>query len=128
MQIIWFALFLLVSHFFAMQIFRLTTYHRYFTRSLPLLAAYAALVGWLLYRFHLHAFFLWQVAIVSVWLFLISRSNARQSEDMLSASGQDADAVRLMATSTGNSKKYFAYSSFVYVLVFSASFLWAFNT
>ena len=41
--------FFLGSHFILMQIFKLTTYHAYFFKALPLLIAYSALVGWLLY-------------------------------------------------------------------------------
>ena len=128
MAVVWFLLFLFASHFFVLQIFRLTTYHKYFFRALPLLIAYSALIGWLLYRFQLHAFFLWQVAIVSVWLFVLARRNSQQGQAMLDASGHDADQVRLIAHSVGESKQFFAYSSFVYVMVFSAAFLWAYNT
>ncbi|KAA2284139.1 hypothetical protein [Arenimonas fontis] len=128
MAIVWFIIFLFVSHFFALQIFRLTTYHKYFLPALPLLVAYSALVGWLLYKFQLHAFFLWQVAIVSVWLFVLARRNSRQAQAMLHAAGSDGDRVRFLAESIGKTKQFFAYSSFVYVLVFAAAFLWAYNT
>ena len=128
MAIVWFIIFLFVSHFFALQIFRLTTYHKYFLPALPLLVAYSALVGWLLYKLELQAFFLWQVAIVSVWLFVISRRNSRQAQAMLQVAGSDGDQVRFLAESVSRTKQFYAYSSFVYVLVFSATFLWAFNS
>jgi hypothetical protein len=127
MAIVWFTIFLFVSHFFALQIFRLTTYHKYFLPALPLLVVYSALVGWLLCKFQLHAFFLWQVAIISAWLFVVARRNSRQAQAILYAAGSDGEKVRLLAESVGKTKQFFAYSSFVYVLVFSAAFLCACN-
>lgn len=128
MQIIWFIIFLFASHFFALQIFRLSTYHRYFLPALPLLIGYSALVGWLLYKFQLHAFFLWHLGVVAIWLFVIARRNSRQAQLLLHIAGQDADRVRLMADSAAKTRQFYAYSSFVYLGVFSASFVWAYNT
>ena len=45
MQILAFAIFLLISHFLLTQIFKITTYHNYFLKALPLLVGYSALVG-----------------------------------------------------------------------------------
>lgn len=128
MQIIWFIIFLFASHFFALQIFRLSTYHRYFLPALPLLIGYSALVGWLLYKLQLHAFFLWHIGVVAIWLFVIARRNSRQAQLMLHIAGQDADRVRLMADSAAKTSQFYVYSSLVYLGVFSASFLWAYNT
>ena len=58
MHILGFLAFLAVSHFVLMQIFRLTTYHAYFLKGLPLLIGYGALIGFLLYTLDMHAFFL----------------------------------------------------------------------
>src|SRR5690606_14723629 len=104
MQIVWFICFLFMSHFIALQIFRFSTYHRYFLPTLPLLVGYSALVGWLLYKFQLHAFFLWQLAIVAIWLFVLARRNSRQAQTMLLLAGQDADRVRLIAESSAKTK------------------------
>ena|SRR5690606_1592729 len=128
MQIVWFVIFLFVSHFLALQIFRFTTYHRYFLLALPVLVGYSALLGWLLYKFQLHAFFLWQLVIVAVWLFALSRRNSKQAQAMLYAAGQDGDQVRFIADSTAKTRQFYAYSCFVYLGVFSAAFLWAYNT
>lgn len=78
MQIIGFLVFLLVSHLILMPIFLLATYHAYFLRALPLLICYSMLVGWLLYALDFHAFFLWQVVLVSGWLFVISKKQQKE--------------------------------------------------
>ena len=66
MQILGFAVFLVVSHFGVMQIFRLTTYHALFWKALPLLIIYGAGVAWALFALDMHAFFLWQLILVEV--------------------------------------------------------------
>lgn len=128
MQILAFAIFLLISHFLLMQIFKITTYHNYFLRALPLLVGYSALVGWLLYSLELHAFFLWQVVLASGWLFLLSRKQAKHTEAMIDFAGEDAEKVRFVASSVSKTRQYYAYSSLIYIIVFSATYLWLINT
>ena len=127
MEIIKFAVFLLFSQFILMQIFRLTTYHAYFWKTLPVLLVYSALVGYFLFAFDLHEFFLWQVVIASVWLFLISRKQRKTANIMLAAAGDDADTVRLIAMSAAKTSSYYTYSSFVYVVGFSLMYLALYN-
>lgn len=127
MQIAFFAAFLVASHLLLMQVFRLTTYHRYFLPALPLLATYAALVGWALYAFDFHAFFVWQVVIASGWLFVIGRSQATQGRAMIAAAGADANAVRILSKSAQFTLQYYAYSACIYIAVMSATYLWLFN-
>lgn len=127
MEIIKFVVFFLISQFFVLKIFRLTTYHRYFLPALPLLVGYSALVGWLLYKLGLYEFFIWQIAIVTATLFVIARRNSSQARIMLQSAGSDADRVRFIAESTAKTKQYFVYSSFVYIFVFSTAFLWIYN-
>lgn len=128
MQILAFLVFLVVSHFLLMQVFRLTTYHAYFWKALPLLVGYSILVGWLLFIWKLHQFFLWQVVLASVWLFIIARKQAKIADAMLQIANDDADSVRFMALSALKTKQYYAYSSFIYVVCFSVTYLWLFNT
>lgn len=110
-----------------MQIFRLTTYHAYFWKALPVLLAYSALVGYLLFAFALHKFFFWQVVLASAWLFSIGRKQRKSAEAMLLSAGEDADAVRLVAMSTAKTNSYYAYSSFIYVVGFSLVYLAMYN-
>jgi len=128
MEIIGFLLFLVLSHFGVMQVFQLTTYHRYFWPSLPLLIAYSALVGWALFALKMHAFFLWQLILASVWLFIVGRKQSKTAEAMLHFAGDDVDAVRLMAASTARTSAYYTASSIVYVIGFSIMYLWLYNT
>lgn len=127
MQVLGFLVFLVTSHFGVLQIFRLTTYHAYFWKALPILVAYSALAGWLLYVLELHPFFLWQVALASVWLFVIGRKQGSVASAMLQMAGDDAEAVRFAAESTRRTSRYYAYSSFVYVTVFSLTYVWLYN-
>lgn len=111
-----------------MQVFRLTTYHRYFWRSLPLLVGYAAVVGWALYALDMHAFFLWQLALASVWLFVVGKKQSKAAAAMLQLAGDDAEAVRFMATSASRTTAYYTASSIVYVIGISITYLWLYNT
>lgn len=128
MQILAFAAFLVVSHFLLMQIFRLTTYHAYFWKAVPLLVGYSALVGWLFYAWKLHQFFLWQLVLASVWLFVVARKQNKSTEAMLQMAGDNADSVRFMASSMTKTSQYYAYSSFIYVIGFSITYLWLYNS
>lgn len=128
MQILGFIVFLIVSHFGVMQIFRLTTYHAYFWKALPLLILYGAGVAWALFALEMHPFFLWQLILASIWLFVIGRKQTKMAEAMLSMAGEDADSVRSMAASTAKTSRYYTYSSFVYVAVFSGIYIWLYNT
>ena len=127
MQILAFLAFLVMSHFLLMQVFRLTTHHAYFWKALPLLVGYSALVGWLLYAWQLHQFFLWQVALASVWLFVIARKQTKIAAATLQLADGDADSVRFMASSASKTKQYYAYSSFIYIAGFSVTYLWLYN-
>src|SRR3989304_4955455 len=62
MLVLSYVLFLLVSYFLVLQIFRLTTYHRYFFRVLPLLLAYSVLIGYAMYFITpIHGFWFTQI-------------------------------------------------------------------
>ena len=128
MPILSFIIFLVISHFLVMQIFRLTTYHAYFWKALPLLAIYSAAVAWLFFTLIMQGFFLWQVVLESIWLFVVGRQQSRMAKAMLSLAGDDADDVRSMAESTSNTSRYFAYCSFLYVAIFASVYLWLLNT
>lgn len=128
MQIIGFIVFLVISHFGVLQIFRLTTYHAYFWKSVPLLVVYGAGVAWALYELEMHPFFLWQLVLSSVWLFVVGRKQSKLADAMLSIPEENADTVRLLAQSTANSSRYYTYSSFIYIIVFACTYIWLYNT
>ena len=127
MQILGFIVFLSVSHFGVLQIFRLTTYHAFFWKALPLLIFYGAGVAWVLFVLDMHRFFLWQVIFASVWLFVIGRKQSQVAEAMLSTA-DDAELMRQMAVSTAKTSSYYSYSSFIYIAVFAATYIWLYNS
>jgi hypothetical protein len=81
----------------------------------------------MLYALGLHQFFLWQVVLASVWLFVIGRKQGRLAGAMLQIAGDDADAVRFAAECTRRTSRYYGYSSFVYVIVFALTYMWLYN-
>ncbi|ALA57213.1 hypothetical protein NITMOv2_0777 [Nitrospira moscoviensis] len=81
------------------------------------------LVGWLLYALDFHAFFLWQIVLVSGWLFVISKKQQKEFEAMLALAGNDAITVRFTASSVSKTRQYYAYSSFIYIV----TYLWLIN-
>lgn len=110
-----------------MQVFRLSTYHAYFWKSLPLLVALSALIGWLLFYLRLHEFFIWYIVLESVWLYMLARKQNTAMEAMLGMAGNDADLVRGMAVSTSKTKTYYALSSFIHIFGVSATYLYFYN-
>jgi hypothetical protein len=128
MQVLIFLAFLLVSHFLLMQVFRLTTYHAYFWKALPLLLAYSATVGGLLYSLKLHQFFLWQVGLASAWLFVVGRRQSKSAQAMLALAGNDAAAVRFMSASALRTSAFYLYSCVIYVVGLSIVYIWLYNT
>lgn len=127
MEIIGFIIFFAFSHFGAMQVFRLTTYHKHFWPSLPLLIGYAALVAWLLFTLEMHSFFLWQLFLAAVCLILVGKSQGKSMRRMLELAGGNADEVRFMASSAAKTNAYYTISSIVYLVVFAAVYLWLYN-
>ena len=127
MELIGFFVFLLVSHLLLMQIFRFSTYHAFFWKASPVLVIYGAAVAFLLFKLGMHAFFLWQLVLASVWLFVIGRKQTSSARALLSASGDDADYVKLMAESTAQTSRYYAYSSFLYIASFAVVYIWLYN-
>lgn len=126
-QLLEFSLFLMLSHLGLMQVFRLTTYHAYFWKALPLLLFYSAGVAWLLFFLNMHPFFLWQFVLASVWLFVLGRKQRKTAEAMLSGSGNNADFVKLMAASNAKTSSHYTYSSLIYIFVFVVVYVWLYN-
>ncbi len=123
MKALGFLVFIVLSHHGLTQIFRLTTYHRYFLRASPLLILYAVLAGWLMSMLSLGQFFLYQAVLASLWLVFVGRRQSRQAASMLQLAAQDSESVRSIATSVEKTKRYYAYSAFVYIGVFCVTYL-----
>lgn len=126
MELLYYLIFLLVSYVVLMQIFGLTTYHAYFWKALPLLTGFSALSGYLLYRFNLHGFFLWHVALMSLILFQVGRKQDQQMKAMMNLANS-AEEARGISASVILTKRYYAYSAFAYVIMFTVSYLYVLN-
>lgn len=127
MRIIYFLLFLAVSHFGIMQIFRLSTYHKYFIWTLPVLVGYGTMAGWLLQTFKLNDFFLWQVLAASIWLIRVGNRQRKLSADMIDESDSDSQTMKVLAKSVSNTMIFYVLSSIIYIASFSIAYLWIFN-
>ena len=85
LSVVLFALFTLVSIFILMQIYRFSTYHKYFPKMLPILIGYGILVGYLLFVFNFSNYFIWFV-ILTVG-FLITNFRKQQALGIASIIG-----------------------------------------
>jgi hypothetical protein len=128
LEIAKFIVFLLVSHLLLMQIFRFSTYHRFFWLALPFLVGYGALVAWLLFKFNMHAFFLWQLVLASVWLGYGVNKQLGSSDAMMEMVGNDPEALKLLASSSKKTVVYYILSSIIYIATFSIFYVWLYNT
>ena len=127
MDILIFALILVISHVGVMQVFRLSTYYRYFWKALPLLVLYSAGVGWAFYALEMQQFFIWQVILSSIWLSVIWKRQIKFREALISKVSDDAEMLRIMESSTSKTDGYFISSSLIYIVVFVATYFWLFN-
>lgn len=126
MEILYYLIFLLVSYVVLLQIFVLTTYHAYFWKAMPLLIGFSALSGYLLYAFDLHGFFVYHIVLMSMILFRLSRKQDQQVKTFMSLA-ESAEEVKGIFDSAILTKRYYAYSSFVYVITFAVSYLYFLN-
>jgi len=122
MKVIAFLVVLAVSHFGVLQLFRLTTWHRHFVAASPLLVVYAALVAWMLVKLGLAEFALYQLVLASLWLFIVARHQSRRADAMIELAA-DASAAQFLAGSFARTKRYYAYSAFIYVGALCISYL-----
>lgn len=126
MDVLYYLLYLLMSYQLLMLVFRWTTYHAHFWKGLPFLLAFGVASGYLLYAFELHSFFLWHVGIMSIVLFRIGRRQDKQIATLMHLA-QSVDEARAISESGANTKRYYAYSSIIYIVSFSVSYLYIFN-
>lgn len=120
MNVFYFIIFFAITWLGLMQIYRFSTYHRYFKSALPILAGYGVLVGALLFFFNLHEFFFWHVGLSTLFLFL----NYRKQPKTLT----DADKTRILVElSLEKTLHYHLLSSVIYIVCVSTTFLFLFN-
>lgn len=119
--------FLLASHFGALQIFRLTTYHRYFFRALPLLIAFSILLAYLMCVLRLEAFFIWHLPLAFGLLVWVWRKQAAQANAIMFLVEDDAEQRAFLELSMSNTRAYYWLSTVTYLLAFAVAFIAIFN-
>jgi len=126
MSIVLFALFMLASIFILMQIYRFSTYHKYFPKMLPVLIGYGALVGYLLFVFNFSNYFIWFV-ILTVGFLITNFRKQQQQAKAFSSLAEDEEQKKLLDKSLKNTIKFHIFSSIVFVVSVIGSFLYFYN-
>ena len=128
-----FLAFMLATWFPLMQIFRFSTYHRYFLKIAPLLIGYAVLVAFLLRQLDFENFFWWYLGLSSL-LLLINHQKQRRDKDAVDMWAKNAVdsmplegearqyAERELSLSVSRTIRYHLLSSVVFILAFFLAF------
>jgi hypothetical protein len=129
MHYVLFAIFFIASFLGLMKIFTFTTYHKSFLFSLPFLIAYAVLLGYLFIFLKLFAFFLYQLIASVFFLSLLYRREqlAGMLPELHVRQGYASEEMKLMYKSIKKTQRLFVVSSFIYIAVFSITFLMLYN-
>lgn len=124
-SIVLFALFVLVSTFILMQIYRFSTYHRYFPKILPILLGYGILIGYLLFAFNFSQYFLWHVILTGCFLTINYRKQQRLKALILL--GTDEEQKKHVDKSAASTIRLHLFSSILYVIAVIISFIYFYN-
>lgn len=125
MEIIYFIVFYLASWFGLMQIFRFSTYHRYFIKALPALVAYGALIGSLLYHLGMSAFFFWYM-VVLVINYIINYNKQQEFGKVVREMEPSAERTA-SELSLEKTLRYWLMSAVVYFVAVAGTFLYIYN-
>jgi hypothetical protein len=131
-----FFIFLFASWFLLMQIFRFSTYHKYFFKIAPLLIGYAVLVAFLLQYFNFQNLFWWYLVLSCFFLFINHRKQLKSKDAVDMFAHLDKSVVdsipegetkqhveKELSLSFGRTIKFHLLSA----IVFIASFVLAFS-
>jgi uncharacterized membrane protein len=125
MTVFYYFLFLMLTWYFLIQIFRFSTYHKYFkTASIPLIG-YGVLVGFLLFKFNLNSFFLWHVVLST--LLLYSNYSKQRKAAVIANSFIDESMKKQIELSMEKALRYHILSSVIFIMSFAAGFLFFYN-
>ncbi|MDY7116618.1 hypothetical protein RAN53_09670 [Halomonas sp. SSL-5] len=111
-------------HPILMKIFSVTTYHKYFFKSSPILVGYSILTGWLVFEFVAPGFILWFFAIEAALLALglmPMRKAAKGASEIGHTSSELAMSIRLTFA-------YYILSSITFLVTAFLAYLYFFNT
>src|SRR3972149_2177868 len=125
MSVVLFAIFVLVSIFVLMQIYRFSTYHKYFPKMFPILLGYGALVGYLLFAFNFSNYFIW-FAILTIGFLIVNFRKQQQAKAFTSLT-EDEEQKKLLTKSVADTIKFHLLSSIVYIIAVVVSFLYFYN-
>jgi len=126
MSVVLFALFVLASIFILMQIYRFSTYHKYFSKMAPVLLGYGALIGYLLFVFNFSNYFIWFIILTAG--FLNANFRKQQQTNAFISFTEAEEQKKLLAKSAANTIKFHLFSSIMYIIAFIISFLYFYNT
>ena len=127
-SLILYLVFLFVTYWVCLQIFRLTTYHKYFLKSLPLLIGYSILVGGLMASIQpFHQFWLIQIWGSALLFVFAWRTQAKETQEFFEIIGEDAEERSFVNLSVANTKAYFLLSVLLYLVVYVIAFSWFLN-
>ena len=113
-------IFLFVTYWVCLQIFRLTTYQKYFLKSLPLLIGYSILVGGLMASIQpFHQFWLIQIWGSALLFVFAWRTQAKQTQKLLESIVEDANERNFANLSVANTKAYYVLSILVYLAAYA---------
>lgn len=105
--------------FLLMQIFRFSTYHRYFKKSLIVIIGLGTLDGYLLVRLHWSSVFVWYMGFFAV---LLCNKYYNEKKKIVVAEAFDGALKEQMKLSMGKTLRYYVLSSLVFLISFSAAF------
>jgi len=108
-----------------MQIFRFSTYHKYFKVTVIPLIAYGILVGYLLFKFNLNSFFLWHLGL-SIVFFFNNYSKQKKTVNLISTFDNEL-MKKEFELAVENTLRYYILSVFIFLITFSISYLFFYN-
>lgn len=120
-----FVLFMFISIFILMQIYKYSTYHKYFIKMIPLLVIYGCLVGFLLFEFHFSNYFI--LAIIWSIVHLIINIRKQKKSNAYIEYLEDENEKKLVFESIEKTIKYHRLSSLIYITTYIISFLYFYN-
>lgn len=126
MKVVLYVVFMVTSVLILMQIFRFSTYHKYFLLAIPVLAGYGILVGYILFVFNYPHFFLWYIFLLIFFFSIILRKDQQQAKIILSLKESD-DQKKFLNKSITKTTKYYMFSSIIYIFSVFISFVYFFN-
>jgi len=124
MPILAYVVFLIFTYWLVLQIFRFSTYHAYFAKSLPFLIGYSIAVGFALYsipRFHPFWFTqIWASALLFIYTW---RRQAKRGRALMELTAEGPEQLAFFEISGASTRAYYTLSAVLYLTVYAISFL-----